>query len=136
MLNYKNFVRELEEGNKEEYTKFVKAKLEKFGVKSPADLKGADKKKFYDEIDAEWESDDEEDGIEEYITRDGIRRRCSGGDGRRRSVKARRSLETEEGDDCGDDEEEQEENIANFGDKKAKPFKDDDEKDEQKKKRK
>jgi len=105
MLNFKKWMQEMEEGSKEEYTAFVKKKLKKFGVKSPADLKGDDKKKFYDELDAEWESDDEEDGIEEYITRDGIRKRCSGGDGRRRSVKARRSLETEEGEDCEDDEE-------------------------------
>jgi len=105
-------MKEMEEGSKEEYAKFVKAKLEKYGVKSPADLKGDDKKKFYDELDAEWNSDDEEgeDGEvkKEYITRDGIRRRCSGGDGRRRSVKAKRALETEE-DDCEDDEEEMKE---------------------------
>jgi|LWDU01.1.fsa_nt_gi hypothetical protein len=48
-------------GDKEAYKKFFDAKLKKYGVSSPADLKGDDKKKFYDEIDAEWEGDNEED---------------------------------------------------------------------------
>ena len=48
-------------GDKEAYKKFFNAKLKKYGVTSPADLTGDDKKKFYDEIDAEWEGDNEED---------------------------------------------------------------------------
>ena len=48
-------------GDKEAYKKFFNAKLKKYGVTSPAQLKGDDKKKFYDEIDAEWEGDNEED---------------------------------------------------------------------------
>ena len=48
-------------GDKEAYKKFFDAKLKKYGVTSPAQLKGDDKKKFYDEIDAEWEGDNEED---------------------------------------------------------------------------
>ena len=48
-------------GGKEAYKKFFDAKLKKYGVSSPAELKGDDKKKFYDEIDAEWEGDNEED---------------------------------------------------------------------------
>ena len=48
-------------GDKEAYKKFFDAKLKKYGVSSPAQLKGDDKKKFYDEIDAEWEGDNEED---------------------------------------------------------------------------
>ena len=48
-------------GGKEAYEKFFDAKLKKYGVKSPDELKGDDKKKFYDEIDAEWEGDNEED---------------------------------------------------------------------------
>ena len=47
-------------GDKEAYKKFFDAKLKKYGVKSPDELKGDDKKKFYDEIDAEWECDNEE----------------------------------------------------------------------------
>ena len=42
-------------GDKEAYKKFFDAKLKKYGVTSPSQLKGDDKKKFYDEIDAEWE---------------------------------------------------------------------------------
>ena len=53
--------KELMEGNKEQYTKFINAKLKKYGVSSPSELSAADKKKFYDEIDAEWEGDNEED---------------------------------------------------------------------------
>ena len=48
-------------GDKEAYKKFFDAKLKKYGVTSPAQLKGDDKKKFYDEIDAEWEGDNETD---------------------------------------------------------------------------
>jgi hypothetical protein len=48
-------------GGKEAYKKFFDAKLKKYGVKSPAELEGDAKKKFYDEIDAEWEGDNEED---------------------------------------------------------------------------
>ena len=43
-----------------EYQKFFAKKLEKFGVSSPAELSVEDKKKFFDEIDAEWESEKEE----------------------------------------------------------------------------
>ena len=48
-------------GDKKAYQAFFNAKLKKYGVKSPDELKGDDKKKFYDEIDAEWEGDNEED---------------------------------------------------------------------------
>ena len=120
MKKFKSFI----EGSKEEYNKFFDAKLKKYDVKSPAELSDADKKKFYDEIDAEWESDAEEDGdkekgesVQEYIKQDGTRRRCAGGDGRRRSVKLKRALETEE-DDCDEDDlEEQNLNEAMYSDK-------------------
>ena len=42
-----------------EYQKFFAKKLEKFGVSNPAELSDEDKKKFYDEIEAEWEGNDE-----------------------------------------------------------------------------
>lgn len=104
MKTFKSFV---DEGSKEEYQKFFDKKLKKWGVDSPDDLSDDEKKKFYKEIDSEWNSDDEEgeDGKikKEYITKDGIRRRISGGDGRRRSVKASKALEAEEKDE---DEEE------------------------------
>ena len=48
-------------GDKKAYNAFFDKKLKKYGVKSPDELKGDDKKKFYDEIDAEWEGDNEED---------------------------------------------------------------------------
>lgn len=43
-----------------EYQKFFAKKLEKFGVSSPAELSDEDKKKFFDEIEAEWEGEKEE----------------------------------------------------------------------------
>ena len=43
-----------------EYQKFFAKKLEKFGVSSPAELSVEDKKKFFDEIEAEWEGEKEE----------------------------------------------------------------------------
>lgn len=48
-------------GDKEAYQKFFAKKLKQFGVSSPDDLEGAEKKKFFDEVDAEWEADEEED---------------------------------------------------------------------------
>ena len=48
-------------GDKEAYKKFFDAKLKKYGVKSPAELSDGEKKKFYNEIDKEWEGDNEED---------------------------------------------------------------------------
>jgi hypothetical protein len=42
-----------------EYQKFFKAKLKKYGVKSPSQLKGDKEKKFYDEIDREWKKEDD-----------------------------------------------------------------------------
>jgi len=42
------------------YKKFFDGKLKKYGVKSPGELKGADKKKFYDEVDKEWDAGDNE----------------------------------------------------------------------------
>ena len=48
-------------GDKKAYQAFFNAKLKKYGVKSPAELEGDAKKKFYDEIDKEWEGDNETD---------------------------------------------------------------------------
>ena len=92
----------MSEGSKEEYQKFFDKKLSKWKIKSPAELSDEDKKKFYNEIDAEWNSDDEEgkDGMKEYIKQDGARRRCAGGDGRKN-----KKLMPEEEDE---DEEEEE----------------------------
>lgn len=45
---------------KETYKDFFNKKLEKYGVKSAAELSGDDKKKFFDEVDAEWEGENEE----------------------------------------------------------------------------
>lgn len=52
-------IEEAQSGGKEEYQKFFNAALKKFKVKSPAELKGENKKKFYDYIDANWEGDNE-----------------------------------------------------------------------------
>jgi len=46
-------------GDKEAYKKFFNAALKKFKVSSPAELKGDDKKKFFDYIDKNWEADNE-----------------------------------------------------------------------------
>jgi len=50
-----------EKGDKEAYQKFFNGMLKKFGVKSPAELEDDQKKKFYNEIDAGWEGDNEND---------------------------------------------------------------------------
>jgi hypothetical protein len=47
-------------GDKEAYQKFYNTLLKKFGVKSPAELEGDKKKKFFNAIDKGWEGDNEE----------------------------------------------------------------------------
>ena len=54
-----------------EYQKFFAKKLEKFGVSSPAELSVEDKKKFFNEIEAEWEGEKEEpesDDVNEAVS--------------------------------------------------------------------
>lgn len=46
----------VEEGS--EYQKFFKSKLKDYGVKSPAELSDADKKKFFNEIEKEWKKEE------------------------------------------------------------------------------
>ena len=53
------------EDKKEDYKKFFAKKLEKYGVKSPDELSDADKKKFYDDVDAEWTGEKEEPEVNE-----------------------------------------------------------------------
>ena len=98
MKTYKGL---MSEGSKEEYKKFFDGKLAKWKIKSPAELSDEDKKKFFDEIDKEWKGDDEkaEGLVKEFIKKDGARRRCAGGDGRKT-----KKVKTEE-EDCEDDEE-------------------------------
>jgi hypothetical protein len=48
-------------GDKAAYQVFFNKTLKKYGAESPESLSDADKKKFYDEIDAGWEGDNEED---------------------------------------------------------------------------
>jgi hypothetical protein len=50
---------EVEEGKGEEYEKFFKAALKKFGVDSPADL-GDKKKEFFDYVDKNWKDEKKE----------------------------------------------------------------------------
>jgi len=55
------------EANKGEYDDYFKKKLKKYGVKSPASLSKDDKKKFYDEVDAGWDAENETDLDEDLI---------------------------------------------------------------------
>jgi len=56
---------ESKSGGKEAYQKFFNKALKKFGVDSPAELKGDKEKEFYDYVDKNWKSDDEKN--ESYI---------------------------------------------------------------------
>jgi len=47
--------------DKERYQKFFKSALKKFGVDSPAQLKGDKKKEFFDYVDKNYEADNESD---------------------------------------------------------------------------
>ena len=61
----KNFNKEevkVDEGDKEDYTKFFNAALKKFGVDSPADFKSdEEKKKFFNYVDKNYKGDHEEE---------------------------------------------------------------------------
>jgi hypothetical protein len=60
VLKRQNENKEVDEGSKEEYEKFFKAALKKFGVDSPADFKSdEEKKKFFDYIDKNYEGEGE-----------------------------------------------------------------------------
>jgi len=71
MKTYKAFMEGKDvdkKGDGDEYKKFFKAALKKFGVTDPSELKGDEKKKFYDYVDANWEGDDEEDEKDESVS--------------------------------------------------------------------
>ena len=50
---------DLEEGDKEEYQKFFNGMLDKYGVKSPAELSTEKKKEFFDAIEKGWTKEEE-----------------------------------------------------------------------------
>ena len=103
-MDYKKFM----EGSKEEYQAFFDKKLKKYGVSSPEELSDDEKKKFYNEIDKEWNAD-HEDGKDGKVKKEWKKsgetnRRCSGGDGRRTKNK----VKTEEDEDEEEVEEKKE----------------------------
>ena len=102
----KTFRSMMSEGSQAEYKKFFDKKLAKFKVKSPAELSDEEKKKFFNEIEKEWTGDKDEEVVKEFIKKDGARRRCAGGDGRKS-----KKVKTEE-EDYEDEEEEVEEAAA------------------------
>jgi len=62
MKKFSEWVGTLREAEKKEqsdlqksYQEYFKAKLSKFGAESPADLDDEEKKKFFNEISADWE---------------------------------------------------------------------------------
>ena len=95
-----------EEGDGDEYKKFVQTMLKKFGVKSPAELSPEKKKEFYDALDAGWEGDNEKPEPEDKEKEESLGDR----------VKARMEDDKEEDEDedpVGDpDEDEAEEEPA------------------------
>ena len=70
-MSFKTFLNEREYNLAEvetEYQKFFKEKLADYGVESPEDLSDEDKKKFFNEIESEWEGDTDTDEGEEDLT--------------------------------------------------------------------
>ena len=66
-------------GDKEAYQKFFQSALKKFGVKSPAELKGEKKKEFFDYVDKNWTGDHEEQTKkEEIMTKKSLKDAVSG----------------------------------------------------------
>lgn len=58
---------EEESDKQKKYKAFFQKALKKFGVDSPADLKGDKKKEFFDYVDKNYEADNEEDAEEEVL---------------------------------------------------------------------
>lgn len=78
MKSLKAIVKGLQESHREdalaaefneetEYQKFFSSALKKFNVKTPAELEGDKKKKFYDYVDANWKGEDEEKELDEAV---------------------------------------------------------------------
>tara|TARA_B100000929_G_scaffold290599_1_gene284835 strand:+ start:17928 stop:18113 length:186 start_codon:yes stop_codon:yes gene_type:complete len=61
MKSFQEFVNEEKKEESTEYQKFFKKALKKFGVEEPDELEGEKEKEFYDYVDANWESEKEED---------------------------------------------------------------------------
>ena len=59
-MSFKDFLKEDTEKQKK-YQAFFQTMLKKFGVKSPDELEGDKKKKFFDAVDAGWDADEEKD---------------------------------------------------------------------------
>ena len=53
--------KEILEAQDKEYEEYFQKKLEKYGVKSPDELEGDKKKKFFDEVDRDWKAKKEDD---------------------------------------------------------------------------
>ena len=47
--------------DQKKYREFFEKKLKEYDANSPAELSDADKKKFFNEIDSEWDAKDESD---------------------------------------------------------------------------
>ena len=138
-----------EEGDKEEYTAFVNKTLKKYGVKSPAELSPEDKKRFYNELDAGWEADDEkpepEDKEEEVDLKTRVKDRMKAEqeedvpkkpfdvDSDSEVEDDDEGDEDEEGDEGGDEDEPSEEQIDKIANLVVQKLKDkvDDEEDEE-----
>lgn len=56
----------LTEGSKEEYEKFFRAALKKFGAESPADLDDEKKKEFFDYVDTNYKGEKTEESVKRY----------------------------------------------------------------------
>ena len=52
---------EVKTASKEEYMKYFQKKLDKYNVSSPSELDAETKKKFFDEVDAGYEAENEAD---------------------------------------------------------------------------
>jgi hypothetical protein len=104
-----------EEGEDQgDYSAFVQKKLKKYGVSSPAELSQEEKKKFFDEIDREWEGKNEKPEPEDEQTDLGTR------------VKARMEAEDEVVVEP-DDEDEEDEDDDPVGDPDEDETEEDDE---------
>ena len=97
-----------EDGDKEDYMKFFAGKLKKYGVKSPAELSGEDKKKFFNEIEKDWTHDSKEE-VEVEEKEENLGKRVKA------RMEAEDEKEDEDEDPVGDSDEEEDTDVVKDG---------------------
>lgn len=58
---FREMIKEAKSGDKAAYKKYFSDMLDKYNISSPSELSDSDKKKFFNDVDAGWDAQDEKD---------------------------------------------------------------------------